>query len=193
MLAPDPPPVALTPVLAGDVDSAVAVEELQEPVAPAEDVAAHGLAAAQQIPPRLFGLVWDMDRRQLARAEEPDQFGGVAAIGLDPLAGAPRGQRRGDHLTRHLKGRDLPVEIVARDPRLVARLDRPLAPEALEQAPDEGRLLGQLTQFGLRLARPQDPRDDLPLAVIQRHVRSTLVHDRPPFACGSVPRRNNPR
>src|SRR2546428_9456241 len=39
--------------------------------------------------------------------------------------------------------------------------------------PDVGRVVGQLTQLGRWGARAQNPRDDLPLAVIERHVCST--------------------
>src|SRR5262245_46127403 len=48
-------------------------------------------------------------------------------------------------------------------------------------------------QLGLRVARSQDPRHVLPLAVVERHVGSILLHDRPPIGCGSVPARNNPQ
>ena len=86
-----------------------------------------------------------------------------------------------------------PVEIVAGDPRFVARGDGPLAIEPFEQAPDLARVVHDLAKLGLCVARAQDSRDDLPLAVVERHVGSILLHDRPPIACGSVPARNNPR
>src|SRR5262249_13161631 len=40
---------------------------------------------------------------------------------------------------------------------------------------------------------PQDADHDVMLAVIEPDKCSTLLHDRPPFACGSVPSRDNPR
>src|SRR5213078_3811205 len=82
---------------------------------------------------------------------------------------------------------DLAIEIVAGHPGFVARRHRPFARQPLEQATDLARVVRELAQLRLRVAGPQDPRDDLPLAVIERHVGSILLHDRPPFACGSVP------
>jgi hypothetical protein len=90
-LGADPGPVALTPVLAGDVETPVPVQELQQPMAPAQDIATHVLPTPRQIANRFLDLVGDMDRRQLTGAKEPDQLDGVAAVGLDPLTRPARG------------------------------------------------------------------------------------------------------
>jgi hypothetical protein len=64
---------------------------------------------------------------------------------------------------------------------------------------------GKMCRIGIRdglfvyaLTNPDSPgpqhRDhQLPLAIIQRNVNGIVLHDRPPFACGSVPARNNPQ
>jgi hypothetical protein len=154
---------------------------------PPQDVAAHRLAAPQQIPDRFLRLIGHMDGGQLAGAEQPDQLPGIPLVGLDALARAPRGQRRRDHLTRHAEPGDLAIEVVARHAGLVTDLDRALALHPLDQAAQESGIVGNLAELGLLAAGAQDPDDELPLAVIDSHERSTLSHDRPPFACGSVP------
>jgi hypothetical protein len=45
-----------------------------------------------------------VNRGQLSGAEESHELGGVAAIRLDPRAGPPGRQGRGDDLYRHLTG-----------------------------------------------------------------------------------------
>ena len=192
-LGADPGPVALGPVLARDVEPPVPIEKLQQPMAPPQDVAAHVLPAPRQIANRFLGLVGHMDRGQLAGAKEPDQLGGIATVGLDPLPWPPRRQRRGDHLTGRATGGDLSVEIVPRDAGFVAGRDGALARQSPKQPLDQMRLLGHLALLRLSLPRAQDRHHELPLAVIEPHVgRSILLHDRPPFACGSVPCREQP-
>src|SRR5205809_5966106 len=128
-----------------------------------------------------------------ASAEQSHELRGVPAVGLDPLPGASWGQRWRNDRAGDAEPGDLTVEIVAGHSRFVARRHRPFALEPLEQAADLACVVRDLAKLGLRVAGTQDPCDDLPLAVIERHVGSILVHDRPPFACGSVPARNNPR
>jgi hypothetical protein len=58
--------------------------------------------------------------------------------------------------------------------------------EAFEKAANAPRLIRNLVQFRLVFARAQNSYGDPQLAVVKRHVCSTLSHDRSPFACGSV-------
>jgi hypothetical protein len=104
-----------------------------------------------------------------------------------------RGQRWRNDRAGDAEPGELTVEIVAGYPGFVADGHRPFALQPLEQAANLPRIVRHLVELGLRVAGAQDPRDDLPLAVIKRHVGSILLHDRPPIACGSVPARNNPR
>jgi hypothetical protein len=171
----------------------MAVEELEEPMTPSQHIPPHGLATPEQIADRFLRLVGHMDGGQLAGAKEPDELDGIATIGLDSLASSPWRQCRGNHRARDAARGDLPVEVVARYPGLVARGHRPLPGEALKQTPDEVGLLRHLALLGLRLPRSQDRDDNLPLAVIERHVCSTLVRDRPPFRLWLCSFRNNPR
>ena len=185
-LGPEPRPVGLPPVGAGAIDAAMPEEELDEPMAPANDVLANIVAAAQQVAHRFLRLVGHVDRGQLARAVEADELGRVAAIRLDPLPRAARGESRGDHVAVDPEGRELPVQVVAGYAGLVADADRPLARQTLDEPAEEPRFVGNLPQLRLALPRPQDPCRDRPLAIIEGHVGSILLHDRPPFACGSV-------
>ena len=83
-LGPEPRPVGLPPVGAGAIDAAMPEQELDEPMAPANDVLANIVAAAQQVAHRFLRLVRHVDRGQLARSVEADELGRVAAIRLDP-------------------------------------------------------------------------------------------------------------
>jgi hypothetical protein len=160
---------------------------------PPQHIPPDGLATPEQVADRFLRLVGHVDGGELAGTEETDELDGIAAIRLDALAGSPRRQRGSHHRTRDPARGDLPVKIVVRDTGLVARDHRALAREALEQPPDELRVLAHLPLLGLTLSRPQDRDHDLPLAVIERHECSTLVHDRPPFRLWLCSPRNNPR
>jgi hypothetical protein len=192
-LLADPPPVGVAPVFAREIATPVAGQELEHAMPPAEDIAAEVVAAADEITYSLLALIEDVDGGELASAEQSHELRGVASIGLDPLPGPSRGQRWRNDRTGDAERRDLTVEIVAGYPGFVARRHRPFALEPLEQAADQARVVRDFPQLRSRVARAQDSGDDLPLAVIKRHVGSILVHDRPPFACGSVPAWNNPR
>ena len=66
-------------------------------MAGAHQVAAQILAAAQEIAEALIGRGRDVDKVQLAGGEQTSQALGVAAVGLDPIAGRPGDQAgRGD-------------------------------------------------------------------------------------------------
>ncbi len=184
--------MALGPVPALAVDPAVAGQELHEPVAPAEEILLHVFPAAEEIPHRLRGLVGHVDRGQLPRPEEADQLRRIPAVRLDPVPRLAGRQGGSDDLAGDAQGRELPVQVVPRGTRLVAGHHRPLALEALEEPPEMARLVGDLAQLGLRRFGPQDPHHDRVLAVIEGHVRGILLHDRPPFACGSVPSPEQP-
>jgi len=108
----------------------VAIEQLQEAMPPAHDVTPHILATPHEVAGGFLRLVGHADGRQFPRAEQPDQFARIAAIGFDALAGAARRQRRCDHVTRHVARRDLAVEVVPGDARLVARLHGAFASES---------------------------------------------------------------
>src|SRR5436309_14603619 len=135
-LLADPPPVGLAPVLTGEVGAPVAGEELEHAMPPAHDVAAEIVATADEIAHGLLALVEDVDGGELAGAEQAHELHGIAAIGLDPLPRASRGQRRCNDRTGDAERRELPVEIVAGHSGFVARRHRPLALEPPEPATD---------------------------------------------------------
>ena len=156
-------------------------------MAPAHDIAPHGLATPHQVACGFLRLVGHVDRGQLPRPKQADQFPGIAAIGLDALPGPTRRQGRRDHLARDPARRDLAIEVVPRDARLVARLHCTFAPESPKQSLNVLRVFRDLLLFGLRSPGLQHRDHELPLAIIERNVDGILLHDRPPFACGSVP------
>ena len=191
-LAPEPGPVPLGPVAALAVDPTVAGEELQEPVPPAEQILLHIFAAAEQIPDRLLRFIGDADGGEVPRAEGAHELGRIPAVGLDPVSGLPGGQGRGHDLAGNAEGRELAVQVVSRGARLVAGHDGALALQPIKEAPEVPGLIGDGAQFGHLGLRPQEPRHERVLAVIEGHVRGILSHDRPPFACGSVPSLEQP-
>ena len=77
LLLADPSPMALAPVPAGPVDAAVARQELHDAVAPAQHIPPDIIPAPQQVAHRFLTLVRHVDRGQFARAEQPDQLGGI--------------------------------------------------------------------------------------------------------------------
>jgi hypothetical protein len=183
----------LTPIPAEEIEAPVPSQEFQQAMPPAEDITTDVVATTDQIAPRLLDLVGHVDGGELARAIEVDERGRVAPVRLDPPPRAPRRQGRRDHVARYPERAELAVQVIPRSAGFVARGHRPLVLEPCDQAADVLRVIRNLPQLRCGIGGPQDPGDDLPLAVVQRHVGSILLHDRPPFACGSVPARNNPR
>jgi len=160
-------------------------------MAPADDVGADVVPTAGEIADPFFGFRRHVDRRQLAGAEEAHELGGVPAIGLHALPGLARRQGGGDHGTVHAERRELTIEIVAGHAGFITGPDRCFPKQPLEEATHLPRFVRDLTQLGLRGVGPQNSRHDDSLAVVECDVCNG--HDRPPFACGSVPSRNNPR
>jgi hypothetical protein len=111
LLAPDPAPVRLTPVLPGHVHPAVAREEFQDAVPPGEDVPSDVIATPDEVAPRLLGLVGYVDRREFARTKEADELGRVAAVRLDALSRPARRQRRRDDLARDTERGEPAIEV----------------------------------------------------------------------------------
>ena len=79
--------------------AAVPQQEFGQPMARAQEIRADVFATAQEIARRFFLLGRDVDRRQRAGAIEDGELARIAPIGLDPIAGPPRNQRRRDDVT----------------------------------------------------------------------------------------------
>ena len=60
-----------------------------------------------------MALVWNPRRGQLAGVQQRDQVDGVASVGLHPVAGAPRDQRRRDHIGGMTQRGDQTLETMA--------------------------------------------------------------------------------
>ena len=69
---------------------AVAEEKLREPVAGAQQIGANVLATPQQIPRGLFLLAGNVNCGQRAGAIEHGELTGIAPVGFDAIASAPR-------------------------------------------------------------------------------------------------------
>ena len=164
------------------------VEPLLHPLAVIEQVA----AGADQVPDRLLRRGRDPDRGQHPGAQREGQADCVATVGLDPVRGALRDQRRRDHLARHPHRGNEPVQLVTRRPGLVADRQHPAVAELPEQPPHRFLVVRDPVDGRDLPARPQHPAHDLPHRGIHSHVDRLrpgwqTSHDGwLPSACGSV-------
>ena len=62
---------------------------------------------------------WHVDRREIARPEEPREFDGITSIRLHAVAGFLRDQRRRDDLTRQALAGQIAVQAVPTRARLI--------------------------------------------------------------------------
>jgi hypothetical protein len=93
---------------------------------------------------------------QLPGPVQPGQAPAVAAVGLDPIAGRGRDQRRGDHLARHAQGAQQPSQLVAGRPSLITRPQPPRRPQPGDQTTNRIIIRGDLLDIRDVMARPQD-------------------------------------
>lgn len=101
------------PMVAIGIDAPMAQEKTQNLLAGAPQGLHRRLTSATEITHGFMGVVGNPNRRQLPRAEQRGLGHGVAAIGLDVIAGPRRDQRRRDHHAFVPEHGDLPVKAVA--------------------------------------------------------------------------------
>jgi len=133
---------------------AVTQQELVEPMTCAELVLLGVLTRAHQIAQGFVGGIGNPHRREVAGAITARQFGGVAAIGLDSVAGLDRDQRGRDDLAGDAERCQLPVQDVACRPGLVAGfplLHRPQLGNQFANRFQAVRDDAQRTDFSVRL------------------------------------------
>jgi hypothetical protein len=105
-------------------------------------------ALSHQITHRLVSGVRDPHRRQLARPMQPRQARRIAPIGLDPVAGPLRDQRRGNDDALMCGRRQLPLDAIAARTRLVAKpKPYPVLAELAQQAIQRRRRVGNPAVF----------------------------------------------
>ena len=90
-----------------------AQQELGQPVACPQLVGLGIVAGADEIAQRLTRLVGDPDRCEVAAAQQSGELGRVAPVGLDPVAGLGRDERRRDDDALDAQRGELAVERVA--------------------------------------------------------------------------------
>ena len=117
----------------------VAQQELAQPVASPQLIALGRQASAHQIAQRLMRRIRHPHRRQIPAPIAARQLLGIAPVGLDPIPGLHRYQRRGDHLALHPQLAQLPVQHVPGRARLVAHPQLLRLAELLDQASDRLR------------------------------------------------------
>jgi hypothetical protein len=136
--------------LAVTEDPPVPEQLLEHPVASRGPRAAQIVAAPEQVPEPLgLGRRREHEAQQPG-AIEPDELLGVAAVGLDPVTGADRDQRRRDHVTRDRDARQQPPQREPARARLVADRQARRPAEPVDEATN--RALGRLDPRHLRLA-----------------------------------------
>src|SRR5450755_4406004 len=97
----DPPLVRLRPGRPGPPDPAVPHQHRGDPLLRPLAVRQQRRPGPDQVPDRLLRRGRHPDRRQLPGPVQPGQPARVPLIGLDPLPGPARDQRRRDHITGH--------------------------------------------------------------------------------------------
>ena len=106
-------------------------------------------------------------------AEQLCQLPRVPTIGLDPIAGLHRDQRRRDDLAFHPQGLQLALERVPARPGLLAARDAPrgLGPDLLHHPPNRRLLVRHLPLDQAALPRRELRYRDRVLVRVQPHVR----------------------
>jgi hypothetical protein len=105
------------------------------------------------------------------------QRGGIAAIGLHPVAGPARDQRRSDHATVLAETAQQPMHAVAARPGFVAKAEPSMPPlQPLNQATQRLRAARNLAQEAdfAGAARLGDRHRGGPLVDVQSHERGML-------------------
>jgi hypothetical protein len=156
-----------------------------------------GLTRTHEIADRLMGLVRDPDRRQFTGAVQLGEVDRIPPIGLDPLTGFARDQRRRDDDAFVIHRRELPLDAIATRSGFVAK-PQCAAPtcELGHQCLQGGggvRDFAILTNFP-PLARLGQRHRDRILVHIQPDVGDRMFHDPSPMhEALHRPIRRNPR
>ena len=117
----------------------------------AQQIGANVFATPQEIAGGFFLLGRNVNRGQRAGAIEDRELAGIAAIGLDAIAGPPRNQRRRDDVTRDAVRGQRPLQLEAAGPGLVAALHRrPGAAAARRTAESSGYPTSAMCSAGVR-------------------------------------------
>ncbi len=122
--------------------NAVAQQKLADAMAGSELIGLRGLTRAQQISQSFMRRVGDPYGREIAGTMTAREPLGVAAIGLDAVAGLDRHEGRGDDVTGYPQFGQLPVEHVPTGPGFVAGAQMLPAAELADQFGDGRGLIG---------------------------------------------------
>ena len=107
-----PPLMLLGPRPTAPIDAAMAQQKRLEPLTNPAPVGDQIRAGPAQIPYRFLGRRRDPDRGQLPGPVQPGQPLRVPAVGLNPVPGPARDQRRRDHIAAHPQRDQQPVQLV---------------------------------------------------------------------------------
>jgi len=113
------------------------------------------------------------DRHQLPGPVQPGQPAAVTPVGLDPIPGRLRDQRRRDHVAGHPHRAQQPVQTEPGRSRLVAHTQLASVGKPADQPPYRRLIIEEHLGVGDLLVPPQDPHRDLVLADIQAQVART--------------------
>lgn len=114
----------------------MAQQEFAQPMTRTELVLLRRLPRADQISQRFVRGIRHPHRGQVARPVGARQFLGIASIGLDPIAGLRRYQRRCHDVTVHTEADQLPVQHVAGRASFVAHAQLIRRAQLPDQAAD---------------------------------------------------------
>ena len=135
------------------------------------------VAGTDEIAQRLTRLVGDPDRCEVAAAQQPGELGRVAAVGLDPVAGLGRDERRRDDDALDAQRRELAVERVAGRAGLVRDAQPGVRPaEPVDEPVDRCGLVGDLAMIFRVAERAGHRNRDRRLVHVELDEPRTLIH-----------------
>ena len=159
------------------IDSPMAQEKALQVLAGLAEHAPRGGPRPHQVAHRFVGGIRHPHGCQLAGAVQPGQRGGIAAIGLHPVAGPARDQRGRNHPAVLAEPGQQAMDALAARSGLVAEAELPVAAlQARDQAMQRLRAARDLAQKAdfTAAARLGDRHRRGPLVDVQSHERGKL-------------------
>ena len=123
-------------------------QKFREAVSRAEQIGTDVFATAQQIAGGLFLLGGNVNGGERTGAIEHGELARIPTVGLNPIASAPRDERRRDHLARNVARLQRALQLKAARPGFVATAEGALAAQTREELENRRTIRRQRMQRG---------------------------------------------